>query len=408
MRSWLTIAVILLPLFAFAEERVSQGDYNLLMQASKLIEESKLQPAYRLLDEARDKVKSDYARALVEHDMGHIRLLQDRYAQALGHLTTAYDAKKLPEEQQTHLAHSLAQLNCAVEKWKRCLSYLELWMLKVPESVKAADYVMQAQAYAQLENWARVVKPIAKAVAASAIAPESWHQLEVSAHLQLQQWRSAIKAQKRLMRHYGDKPRNWRQLVSIHSMAKDYEAAMAVQRIGFERGLLRNEKDYLLLAQMMLQARIPYYAGKVLEAGLAKGVVKHNHKNLQLVSNAWIQAKENENAIASLARLVKVSPNRDTMMQLAQMQIEQQDWSSAQTTLRNALALKTKNRNGTRERLHLLLGITEIKLKRYESARRALMAAAIDENLKPSVDSWMQYLKQVGGIKEDASLERQG
>jgi hypothetical protein len=34
------------------------------------------------------------------------------------------------------------------------------------------------------------------------------------------------------------------------------------------------------------------------------------------------------------------------------------------------------------------------------------LAAAIDENLKPSVDSWMQYLKQVGGIKEDAGVER--
>jgi len=194
-----------------------------------------------------------------------------------------------------------------------------------------------------------------------------------------------------MISHYAGKPGHWRQLVSLHLQNKDQKSALADQRIAFERGLLTKNSDYRLLAHMMLQAQIPYYAGQVVEQGVARGILKQDKKTLQLLSRCWVQAKENEKAVQVLAQLNKLAPSKQSLTQLAQVQIDLQDWHAAQRTLLQAL----QNDQGKQARLQLLLGITRIKLKRYDRARQALAAAAGDKQLRSTVDGWMQYLDRI-------------
>lgn len=128
-----------------------------------------------------------------------------------------------------------------------------------------------------------------------------------------------------------------------------------------------------------------------MQEGLTRGDLKANKKNLKLLSRSWVQARENEKAVAALARLNKVAPNKESLTQLAQVQIDMQDWRAAQKTLQKAL----KRSQGKQARLQLLLGITRIKLKHYDEARDALAAASGDKRLKSAVDGWIRYLDQI-------------
>ena len=285
----------------------------------------------------KERVSNDYARALVSHNLGQVELQRERYTKALTHLSDAYEMKALPEDQQINLIRTLAQLNCMEERWKVCIAHLEHWMEWQPERVKGDDYLLQAQAYSQLDKWSKVVTPISKAIASRKVAPESWYQLKVVAHIRQSQWRAAIQAQKRMIRHYAAKPEHWRQLVSLHMQNKDQKSALADQRIAFERGLLSKGSDYRLLAQMMLQAQIPYYAGQVVEQGLERGILKSDKKTLQLLSRCWVQAKENEKAAQVLTQLNRLAPSKQSLTQLAHVQIDLQDWRAAQHTLQQAL-----------------------------------------------------------------------
>ena len=378
------LLLMLVPLAAFAAKQptLSEWDYKRLMQASKSIEAGQLVRAYKQLSEAKTEVGNDYARALVEHNLGLVELQRERYSQAVDHLTRAYQYAQLPDDQQANLTHTLAQLHCMEEKWRVCIDYLKQWMSHVPDKVKGTDHLLLAQAYSQLEQWKLVIAPIATAIASRQPAPEDWYQLKVAAHVRLKQWQAAIEEQKRMMHHYGDKSRNWRQLVSLHSQSNDTKLALAAQRIGFERGLLREAKDYRLLAQMQLQAGMPFYAGQVMEQGIERGILKQTEKNLRILSHCWIQARESRKAVGVLQQLNKLSPDALSMTQLAQMQIDLQDWQAARITLKRALRLG----KGKQGRLQLLLGVVDTKLQRFESARRALLAAAGDKQFKSSAE----------------------
>ncbi|MDI3324536.1 hypothetical protein QKW35_09125 [Pontibacterium granulatum] len=391
MRHFLIIILLLLASPVSVASQLPQRDYQLLMQASDLIGAEKYAEAYAHLLSVKEKVSSTYARALVSHNLGQVEVKRERYKQALGYLGEAYALNVLPRGQQTSLLKSLAQLNCIEEQWEDCIGYLKQWMLKMPDNVSGEDNLLLAQAYSQTEQWSEVISPISRAIDSREVAPESWHQLKVIAHSRQSHWRAAIREQKRLISRYADRPGHWRQLVSLHLQAKDHKAALADQRIAFERGVLRERNDYHLLAQMMLRAQIPYFAGQVLEKGLARGVLEPDAKTLRLLSRSWIQARESTKAVNALEWLNDVAPTEQSLAQLARAQIDLQKWSAAQHTLQRAI----ESSQGEQGQLQLLLGITRIKLKHYDKARKALVVAAKDKQLKTAAEGWVSYLDQI-------------
>ncbi len=374
-----------------AKAQLSQAEYTLLTQAFKLIEEDKLSGAYQHLKQAQDQVRSDYAKALVAHNLGQVDLQRERYKGALGHLKKAYGFEALPPEQQVNLLHTLAQLSCMDDQWKNCINYMNSWMKQAPSKIKGEDYLLLAQANSELDRWSQVVRPIGKAIATRRVAPENWYQMLVVAHVQLKQWKHAVKAQKRLLSHYSKKAANWRQLVSLHIQAKDTRSALADQRMGYERGILRKGSDHKLLAQMMLQRGIPYYAARVLQDGIDRGALKANVSNLRLLSRSWLQAKESKQALKVLARLNRVAPTYSSLNQMAQMQVELEKWSDAHKTLLRAL----KFGKGNQGRVQLMLGIVRIKLERFDEARQALSLASEDKRYASPAKSWLSFLKQI-------------
>ena len=399
MRHFLIVVLLLLSFTASAEAQLSQREYQLLITAFKFIESEQYSAARKQLILAKSQVISDYAKALVAQNLGQIELQREAYTQALEYLRDAYRLEALPEDQQTYLIRTLAQLNCIEERWQTCATHLEHWMKEVPNKVKANDQLLLAQAYSQLEKWPKVIDPINVAINSRKVAPESWYQLKVVAHLRLKQWKAAIRGQQELISHYADKAAHWRQLVSLHLQANNPSAALADQRMGFERGLLRKGSDYSLLAQLMLQASIPYYAGQVIQQGMDKGVLVTNKENLDFLSQCWIEARESKRALKVLAKLNDLVPNQKTLTQMVHIQIQLQDWQAAQSTLLSAL----KGNQQQQPRLQLLLGITRIKLKNYNQARRSLVIAANDHQLKVAADGWMRYLNQISPNNKLAS-----
>ena len=391
MSYFFMVITLLLPMTTHAANQLSKPDYQLLNKAANFIESEQYSVAYQYLVKIKDTVSSDYARALVAHNLGQVELQRENYGKALGHLNDAYQRDVLSKKQQSNLLRTIAQLSCLEVKWQTCIDHLNLWMKEEPTKIKGSDNFLLAQAYSQLENWQAVNAPVQAAINSIEVAPQSWYQLNIVAHIQLKQWQAAIGQQKVMISHYGDNPEFWRQLVFLHIQVKDNKAALADQRIGFENKLLREENDYLLLAQMLLQAEIPFYAGEVIQQGLDRGEVLRNKKNLTVLSHSWIQAGENQRAVQVLTKINQLDFSPKILIQIAQIQIQLQYWSAAKETLLTAI----ENSQGEQARLQLLLAIVHIKLKNYPESRQSLAIAANDQQIKGNVDSWMTYLEQV-------------
>ena len=145
MRRFLIVLLVLLPMLASAKAQLSQRDYQLLMQAYKFIEAEQYTAAHSHLLVAKEQVGSDYARALVSHNLGQVELQRERYAKALSHLREAYEMKALPDDQQISLIRTLAQLNCMEEKWRACIVHLEYWMGEMNKSTPPRPVMIWSQ-----------------------------------------------------------------------------------------------------------------------------------------------------------------------------------------------------------------------------------------------------------------------
>lgn len=400
LRIFIICCALIAPWSAMAAQKtLSQFEYKQLSGAFKLMEEGQLTAARAHLLEAQKKVKSDYAKALVFHNLAQIALQRDQFKPAIINLKAARALNALPDKQQINILHTLGQLHCMQEEWNLCISNFRNWMTEAPQEVKPNDHLLLAQAYAQIDRWKSVIPHIKTAIKSKKVAPENWYQLLIGAHIRLKQWPLAVQQQQILIRHYSHKPSHWRQLVSLQLQSGRRKAALATQRMGFERKLLRQAKDYTLLAQLMMNHQIPFHAGKVLEEGFKHKVLKGSKKNLQLLSRAWMQSKESGRAISALKKLYRLTPTEKIAIQLAQMQLLDKSWSAAEATLLNALQKKSKQP----ARLQLMLGIARINMKDYESARESLEVAAGDSRYSKSVKNWIRYLDQM-----DAASEQRG
>ncbi len=268
-------------------------------------------------------------------------------------------------------------------------------MAAAPASVKPSDHLLVAQAYSQLESWKLVLPHISKAINAKKIAPQNWYQLKVVAHVRLKQWSQAAKQQQVLLRHYSDKPGEWRQLVSLQLQAKQRKSALATQRLGYNRKILRKPTDYTLLAQLLMNQNIPYQAGIVLQEGMKAKVVKASVRNLRILSQAWIVAKEMDKAIGILKRLNQIAPNEKTAAKLAQIQFQERKWKGAEATLVKALKKSVEPAE-----LQLMLGITRLNMKKYDAARSAFDQAGKSSKYEKTVAGWIRYLDQMNAVNE--------
>lgn len=364
-----------------------------LVMVRSLIEKESWTEAEKLLFKLKEKTSQSYAQALIAQSLGQIAIVRDDHQRALTYFRQAYDTGSLPKAQNQQLLHGIGQLHCSVEAWRLCQLTLSQWMQEVPEKVRAEDYIMLAQAYSMMEQWSKVPQPVNKALATrqkeGKTAPLSWHQLGVAAFIHLERWKRAVAHQQVLLKSYPNIGTEWRQLVSLHLQRKHYKSALATLRLGNHRGLLNTAADVRQLAELMGFNGLPYIAGKIIEQGLADGVLQTNARHLRLQANLWLQAREYEQAADVYTRLVNIDPKEKWVKQLAQLHITNQNWSEATRVLQSAVDLQAD------PKLNLLLGIAQTNQQQYEEARQSFEAASVDKALRPVVENWLQYLSQV-------------
>ena len=63
--------------------------------------------------------------------------------------------------------------------------------------------------------------------------------------------------------------------------------------------MLEKESEFVTMAQLYLQADVPYKAATLLEEKMNAGIVSKNEKHYRLLSQSWMLAMEDEKACRS-------------------------------------------------------------------------------------------------------------
>ena len=153
-------------------------------------------------------------------------------------------------------------------------------------------------------------------------------------------------------------------------------------------GSLSNESEILNLGYMYLGQEIPYKAGKIIETGMTKGVIKGSSKNTETLANAWAQANEHKKAIPALKKAAELSDKGLLWARLAGVHFDAGNFDDAA-----AAAKKADEKGGLKNRAanQMLRGMALFNVKKFEGALQAFRQAKQTKRSFSDARKWETY-----------------
>lgn len=351
--------------------------------------------AGQLLDKLSQRELSAPARAYVLQFQGNLALQRQQQARALDAFRQAYELNALPAVDQRRLLHTVAQLQLSREQWREGARSLLQWMREMKAAgaggqIRADDYLLLAQGYSQQERWQQVISPIKTAIRLKGRAPEDWYRLQLAAHFQLKQWKGATSVLELLVSRYPQKARYWEQLASVYQIRDRHGDALATLRAAWLGGKFNSERQYVWLAQLMLQQGLPQRAAELLDEAMDRGQVSRTLKHERLLAQTQLQAKMYGAGRGTLERIAQRRPDYKTWRQLAYLDMQLKHWDAMKRSIDRAVALQPDAAD-----LYLLGGIADINRLHYDQARSSFVKARNHASTRDQAQNWLNYLDQV-------------
>lgn len=395
--AWIITFVLLLlapaipPMAVEKTPTLSPKTYRVLQDAEKLLDRGKSGEAIQRLEQLiRETAEDPYAQAVACQALAHAHIDLGDYPAAIPPLERSLDLQALPHEAQRRSRYNLAQLYLANERFSAAVEQLKIWFEET-EKPGADAYVLLGSAYLQLNQFKNAISPLRRAIAISEKPNETWYQSLLGAYNELQDYPACVELLQRMLKLFPDRPDYWRQLSAIELMRKNNRQALAAMELGYLNGQLTGERDLLNLAQLYSLLDIPYKAAQLLEKEINQGRIEDTAKHWEQTADAWYRAKEMDASIAAYAKAVARGGDSGLRLRLAQLYLEERQWSKARKRLLEVIESKETK---WRDRGWLLLGIACFEENALEQARSAFSEALKFAKTRQQAAQWLTYLDQ--------------
>ena len=392
--------ILFLSISISSQEAIQQWVYNMLERAQINVDKGNLEDAektykYHADDSASNK---SYDHFVILRTYAYFLISQDRSEEALNYLKIADKKSRMPEYDVFMLKFVLGQVlyvNGERDEAKKAfLDWVEIGTKNVFDLVPEG-YATLATIFAQDSEWDDALKYITLALDNSSIFMENWAQLKFAIHVEKEQYMLALTVAQDLVRF---KPKNKayiEQMAGVYNVIKFEEESLASLEFKLQQNLLTKSSEYVNLANFYLYKRLPIDSSKVIEKGLKLKVLDNDIKNNELLSNAYIIAKDFKNAIRALINVTKISDDSKYDYRIGQIYLQNSDYTDAIKFFKIAREKGWKSQPGS---LELLIGICFIELDNFDSARLEL-AKASDLGKEEEVDPWISYMDSTESLR---------
>jgi len=149
------------------------------------------------------------------------------------------------------------------------------------------------------------------------------------------------------------------------------------------------------MAQLYLQAEVPYKAATLLQEKMDAGVVPKNEKHYRLLSQAWMLSMEDEKAIPALQAAAKLANDGELDHRLANAFLNIGKYGDCVTSANTAVR---KGSLKNPDNVQISLGMCLYNLRRYPDAKAAFNKAAKTPRSQRTAAQWIRVI--------DAEVER--
>lgn len=374
-------------------ETMSEKVYKKLTEAQELIENKQIDRGLAILNEIKAMKKlSHYEKAHLWHYFGYTYFSQERYNDAIKAYENVIAQPGLAKALEIDTLYTLSQLYFIQDNYSKALKMLYRWFA-VTEKPEAQAYIMLGQAHYQLKQYKKAIQNIKTALDMAKkrgkVPNENWYLLLRVNYYELGDYKNMVVVLEELLQHY-PKDEYWLTLAGIYGELEKTKRQLSILEILYEYRSLKKESQLLNLANLYLLHNAPYKTAKILEKEIRNKTIKANKNNLRLLSQAWYQAKENEESIPPLKQAAALSKEGELDIRLAQSYLNLEKWEDAVTALKSGLA---KGGIKRQDIANVMLGHALFEQRKYEASLNAFQNARADKRSRKTADQWIVYIK---------------
>ncbi len=376
---------------------ITQKVYKLLTEAQDLVNARKYGEALKILEKIKNRRRlNSTEKAQLWNFYAYIYFSQEKYRKAIDAYETLLRQPQLQPGLQASTLYTLSQLYFIEEDYKKALERIQQWMA-LTENPSPDSYALLGQAYYKLKQYRKAIPALRKAIdlrkADGRKVKESWYLLMRASYYELKDYKNMARVIKELITIY-PKPQYFRDLAGVYSQMGDTRKQLALMETMYEKGQLNKASQLRNLSSLYLIYEVPYKAAKVLDKAIREGVLEKNSKNLELLSQAWVQAREDRKAIEPLTEAAKLSNKGEAWVRLGQAYVNLDEWDKAIPALEKGLKMQGVKRPGS---AWILLGMGYYNLKMLDKAKQAFTQAANTKGARKqnrkSARKWIKYLE---------------
>jgi tetratricopeptide (TPR) repeat protein len=219
---------------------------------------------------------------------------------------------------------------------------------------------------------------------------ENWYLLERAIYYQQNDYHGLEKTLKELVVFY-PKTQYWLQLSAVYDELKQPKRSLSVLETAYDKGYLSKESELMSFASLLLQEQIPFKAAKVIDQGIKDQDIERNSKNLVLLADAWMLAREYDKAVEVLEASVEIADTGEQAYKLAQVYMEKNEWEKSGKLINKAIQQGKLKDEGN---AWLIQGLSFFNQKQIDSALSAFNKAKNFEKQSKAAEQWLNYAQQ--------------
>ena len=373
-------------------QAVSKEVYDKIQKAQEAVDAKNYQGALRTLNSLYNPDKlTEYEQANVLNYIGFVYYNMDDIPNAIRTYNKLLAIPALEPQLAKQTTYTMAQLYTMEEQYQNAFNTLEKWFALEPNP-PPEPYMLKAQNLYQVARYKEMVEPIETGMRIARErgkeVKEDWWVLLNFAYFQDENYRKVRDIQKTLLATW-PKKRYWMSLAGAYTeLGEDQMIIYAYDALHLQ-GLLDKESELVTMAQLYMQAEVPYKAGTLLESEIASGRVTKSAKNYRLLAQAWQLSMEDEKAIPALREAERLSDDGELHVRLGNAYLNTGDYGECAKAVREGL-----RRGGLRspENAQISLGMCLYNLRQYNGAISAFRQAAKTERTQRTANQWIRVI----------------
>ena len=379
-------------------QAVSKEVYERIQKAQEMVDAKEYQGALRLLNNLFNPDKlTEYEQANVLNYIGFVYYNIDDVNNAIRTYERMLAIPSLEPQMAKQTTYTVAQLLTMQENYPKALATLNKWFT-LEANPAPEPYILQAQLFYNLNQYKNMIPAIENAmrIARERDKPvkEDWWNLLNFAYFQQEDYRKVRDIQKTLLQNW-PKARYWKSLAGAYTELGEDEKLIYAYDAAHTQGMLVKDSEFVTMAQLYLQAEVPYKAATLLQDKMDAGIVPKNEKNYRLLSQAWMLAQEDQKAIPALEAAAKLSTDGELDQRLANAFLNIGKYGDCVTSANTAIR---KGGLKSPDNVQISLGMCLYNLRRYDDAKAAFNNAAKVPRSQRTARQWIQVI--------DAEVER--